>query len=62
MNLHTSSCNPGVVSALLTALLFGASAPIAKWTLPLIVAGALMALGIWLHVTETLEHPHASDS
>jgi len=27
-------------------------------TLPLAVAGALMALGIWLHLTERHEHPH----
>lgn len=27
-------------------------------TLPLIVAGILMALGVWLHLTERHEHPH----
>ena len=27
-------------------------------TLPLVVAGALMALGIWLHLTENHEHEH----
>ena len=27
-------------------------------TVPLIVAGLLMALGIWLHLSETHEHPH----
>lgn len=30
-------------------------------TLPLLVAGALMALGIWLHLTERHEHEHAHD-
>ena len=27
-------------------------------TIPLIVAGLLMALGVWLHLTERHEHPH----
>lgn len=27
-------------------------------TLPLLIAGALMALGTWLHLTERHEHPH----
>lgn len=30
-------------------------------TPPLLVAGALMALGIWLHLTERHEHPHAHE-
>ena len=31
-------------------------------TLPLLVAGGLMALGIWLHLTEEHEHPHAHEA
>lgn len=27
-------------------------------TIPLLLAGALMALGVWLHLTERHEHPH----
>ena len=27
-------------------------------TIPLIIAGLLMALGVWLHLTERHEHPH----
>jgi len=27
-------------------------------TIPLIIAGVLMALGVWLHLTERHEHPH----
>ena len=27
-------------------------------TWPLVVAGALMALGVWLHLTERHDHPH----
>ena len=38
----------------LLALLMGDSV-----TMPLLVAGALMALGIWLHLTEHHEHGHA---
>ncbi len=30
-------------------------------TPPLVLAGALMALGIWLHLTERHEHPHAHE-
>lgn len=30
-------------------------------TLPLLVAGALMALGIWLHLTERHDHEHAHE-
>ncbi|WP_145533140.1 DMT family transporter [Yersinia alsatica] len=30
-------------------------------TMPLIVAGLLMAIGIWLHLTEQHEHPHHHD-
>ena len=30
-------------------------------TMPLLVAGALMALGIWLHLTEHHEHEHAHE-
>jgi len=30
-------------------------------TMPLIVAGLLMALGIWLHLSETHEHAHVHD-
>lgn len=30
-------------------------------TLPLLIAGALMALGIWLHLTEQHEHQHAHE-
>lgn len=37
----------------LSALLLGE-----KITLPLVVAGALMAIGIWLHLTEHHEHSH----
>ena len=31
-------------------------------TMPLLLAGALMALGIWLHLTEHHEHAHAHDA
>ncbi len=31
-------------------------------TLPLLVAGALMALGVWLHLTERHEHVHLHDA
>ncbi|EGK72109.1 Putative permease [Methyloversatilis universalis FAM5] len=31
-------------------------------TLPLLLAGALMALGIWLHLTERHEHQHAHEA
>lgn len=31
-------------------------------TLPLLLAGALMALGIWLHLTERHEHAHAHEA
>ncbi len=31
-------------------------------TLPLLIAGALMALGIWLHLTERHEHQHAHEA
>lgn len=31
-------------------------------TLPLLVAGGLMALGIWLHLTERHEHPHRHEA
>lgn len=31
-------------------------------TMPLLLAGALMALGTWLHLTEHHEHEHAHDS
>ncbi|WP_137844709.1 DMT family transporter [Microbacterium sp. 2FI] len=30
-------------------------------TVPLVVAGALMALGVWLHLTETHAHPHTHE-
>lgn len=30
-------------------------------TIPLIVAGVLMALGVWLHLTERHEHPHTHE-
>lgn len=40
----------------LLALLMGESV-----TTPLLVAGALMALGIWLHLTEHHEHEHAHE-
>ena len=30
-------------------------------TVPLLVAGALMALGVWLHLTERHEHPHTHE-
>lgn len=30
-------------------------------TLPLLIAGALMALGVWLHLTERHEHPHTHE-
>lgn len=40
----------------LLALLMGDSV-----TMPLLVAGALMALGVWLHLTEHHEHRHAHE-
>ncbi len=30
-------------------------------TIPLIVAGAFMVLGVWLHLTERHEHPHTHE-
>ena len=30
-------------------------------TIPLVVAGVLMALGVWLHLTERHEHPHTHE-
>jgi drug/metabolite transporter (DMT)-like permease len=30
-------------------------------TIPLIIAGALMVLGVWLHLTERHEHPHTHE-
>lgn len=30
-------------------------------TIPLLIAGALMALGVWLHLTERHEHPHTHE-
>ncbi len=42
--------------ALFSVLLLGESV-----TIPLLVAGALMALGIWLHLTERHEHRHTHE-
>ena len=30
-------------------------------TIPLVIAGVLMALGVWLHLTERHEHPHTHE-
>ncbi len=61
MNLRTSSFNPGVVAALLAALLFGASAPIAKWFLhdvsPWMLAGLFyLGSGIGLSLYRLVTH------
>lgn len=55
MNLRSSSFSPGVVAALVAALLFGASAPIAKWLLqeisPWVLAGLFyLGSGIGLSI------------
>lgn len=44
---------------------FGAAVALAmgeSLTLPLVVAAALMALGVWLHLTERHEHEHTHDA
>src|SRR5258706_1306801 len=43
--------------AALALALFGAPASLAFW-----VAGALMALGVWLHLTERHEHEHVHEA
>lgn len=45
------------VGAALSLLLLGESPSIAFW-----IAGALMALGVWLHVSERHEHMHAHEA
>ncbi|WP_018608673.1 DMT family transporter [Uliginosibacterium gangwonense] len=55
MSLRNTSFNPGVVAALVAALLFGASAPIAKWLLqeisPRVLAGLFyLGSGIGLRI------------
>lgn len=61
MNLRVSAFNPGVVAALLAALLFGASAPIAKWFLhdvsPWMLAGLFyLGSGIGLSLYRLVTH------
>lgn len=61
MSFRTSDFNPGVVAALLAALLFGASAPIAKWLLqdisPWMLAGLFyLGSGIGLGVYRLVTH------
>lgn len=61
MNLRTSLFNPGVIAALLAALLFGASAPIAKWFLhdvsPWMLAGLFyLGSGIGLSLYRLVTH------
>jgi drug/metabolite transporter (DMT)-like permease len=44
---------------------FGAVLAVAigeRVTLPLLIAGALMALGVWLHLTERHSHPHTHEA
>jgi drug/metabolite transporter (DMT)-like permease len=45
------------IGSALSILLFGQSAGISFW-----VAAAFMALGVWLHLTETHEHEHFHES
>ena len=64
MSLRASSFNPGVVAALLAALLFGASAPIAKWFLhdvsPWMLAGLFyLGSGIGLSLYRLVTHAQA---
>jgi drug/metabolite transporter (DMT)-like permease len=61
MNFRTADFNPGVVAALLAALLFGASAPIAKWFLhdvsPWMLAGLFyLGSGIGLGIYRLVTH------
>lgn len=61
MNFRTSDFNPGVVAALVAALLFGASAPIAKWLLqdigPWMLAGLFyLGSGIGLGIYRLVTH------
>ena len=52
----------GIAAALCAAVLFGAATPLAKLLLdsvtPWLLAGALMAIGLWLHLSERHEHTH----
>lgn len=64
MNSRSSTFNPGVVAALVAALLFGASAPIAKWLLqevsPWMLAGLFYlgsGMGLTLYRLVTHAHP-----
>ncbi|RIX47578.1 MAG: DMT family transporter [Rhodocyclales bacterium GT-UBC] len=61
MSPRSSAFNPGVVAALVAALLFGASAPIAKWLLqdasPWVLAGLLyLGSGIGLSLYRLVSH------
>lgn len=61
MNLRTADFNPGVLAALVAALLFGASAPIAKWLLqdisPWTLAGLFyLGSGVGLSVYRLVTH------
>lgn len=61
MNPRSSTFNPGVVAALVAALLFGASAPIAKWFLhdvsPWMLAGLFyLGSGIGLSIYRLVTH------
>jgi drug/metabolite transporter (DMT)-like permease len=61
MNSRSSAFNPGVVAALVAALLFGASAPIAKWLLqdasPFMLAGFLyLGSGLGLTLFRLVNH------
>lgn len=61
MNPRSSAFNPGVVAALVAALLFGASAPIAKWFLhdvsPWMLAGLFyLGSGIGLSLYRLITH------
>ena len=61
MSSRSSTFNPGVVAALLAALLFGASAPVAKWLLqevsPWMLAGLFyLGSGIGLSIYRVVTH------
>lgn len=49
-----------------TAPFVGAASSLLLWheavTLPLLIGGALMAIGVWLHVTERHEHEHVHEA
>ena len=45
------------IGALLAVAIFGEAV-----TVPLVIAGILMAIGLWLHLTETHGHEHAHES